>query len=65
MHINLEVIVEYCCGGDSNNQNHIEYVSKIHLAGPSKDNDKNCIMLIFEDKSNCIEMKSICKNKKG
>jgi hypothetical protein len=49
MHINLEGIVEYCCGGDSNNQNHIEYVSKIHLAGPSKDNDKNCIMLIFED----------------
>jgi hypothetical protein len=34
------------------------YPRKIHLAGPSKDNDKNCIMLIFEDKTNCMEMKS-------
>ena len=60
MHINLKVIVEYRCGGDSYNQNHMEYVSQnIHLAGPSKDNDKNCIMLIFEDNSNCMEMKSI------
>ena len=65
MHINLEVIVEHCCGGDRNNQNHIEYVSKIHLAGPSKDNDESCIVLLFEDKSNCIEMKSICKDRKG
>ena len=43
MHINLKVIVEYRRGSDSHNQNHIKYISKkkIHLAGPSKDNDKN------------------------
>jgi hypothetical protein len=30
----------------------------INLAGPSNDNDKNCTMLVFEDKSNCVEIKS-------
>jgi hypothetical protein len=31
------------------------YTRNIHLAGPSKDNDRNYTMLIEEDKGNCTE----------
>jgi hypothetical protein len=38
------------------------YPRNIHLAGPSNDNDRNCTMLILEDSSNCMEIKSTVRN---
>jgi hypothetical protein len=51
------MVVEYSCRCYGYNQYHAKNISKKYpFGGPSKDNDKNCNLLMFEEeKSNCME----------